>query len=157
MAWRFLAASDSLETFGDDVTEDMELPKGTRVRITMDFIMPVGYFFDLPGAEYIFRPVMPEGVDLIDVHSNGAWGAIVEGRVDPAWLIPLLTSVKFWAGVSLLAIGISVALGILVGWVRGDVEFPGADIKDIVKWGAIGAIGVFGIKLFSELAGRRET
>ena len=157
MAWKLLAQSDSLDTLGDDVIEDMELPKGTRVRITMDFIMPVGYFFDLPGAEYIFRPVMPEGVDLIDVHSNGAWGAIVEGRVDPAWLIPLLTSVKFWAGVSLLAIGISIALGIIVSWVRADGEFPGAGIRDIIKWSAIGIAGVLGIKIFSDLSRRRET
>ncbi len=156
MAWRLLAESDSIDTLGDDVIEDMELPKGTRVRITMDLILPVGYFFDLPGAEYIFRPIMPEGVDLIDVHSKGAWGVVVEGEVDPAWLIPLLTSVKFWAGVSLLAIGISIALGIIVSWVRADGEFPGVGIVNIIKWGAIGVVGVMGIKIVSDLARRRE-
>lgn len=156
MAWTLLAESSSLETFGDDIAEDMELPKGTRVRITMDFKLPVGYFFNLPGAEYIFRPIMPEGVELVDVHDNGAWGAVVEGEADPVWLIPLLTSIKFWAGVSLLAIGITFALGMIVSWVRGDAEFPGAGIRDIAKWAAIGAIGVFGIKFFSELARRRK-
>jgi len=156
MAWKLLAQSSSFDTFGDDVTEDMELPKGTRVRITMDFNLPVGYLFNLPGAKYIFRPVMPEGIDLIDVHDNGAWGAIVEGEADPAWLIPLLGSVKFWAGVSLLTIGVSIALGIIVSWVRADGEFPGAGIRDIIKWGAIGVVGVMGIKLLSDLSRRRE-
>lgn len=151
MAWKLVAESDSLETFGDDVVEDMELPKGTRVRITMNFHLPVGYFFNLPGAEYIFSPVMPEGIELIDVHANGAWGAIVEGVADPAWLIPLLTSVKFWAGVSLFSIGIAFALGIIISWVKGDIKLPGVDIGNIIKWGAVGIAGVLGIKLLSDL------
>ncbi len=156
MAWTFLAASDSFDTFGDDVTEDMELPKGTRICITMDLKLPVGYFFNLPGAEYLFRPVMPEGVELIDVHDNGAWGVIVEGEVDPAWLIPLLTSIKFWAGISLFAIGIAFALGMITSWIRGDAQFPGPGIRDIVKWGAIGTIAVLGIKFLSERRREKE-
>jgi len=155
MAWKFLAASDSFETFGDDVTEDMELPKGTPIRITMKFYLPIGYFFNLPGAEYLFRPVMPEGVDLVDVRANGAWGAIVEGVADPVWLIPLLTSIKFWAGISLFAIGVAFALGVITSWIRADGDFPGVGIGDIIKWGAIGVIGVLGIKLASDLAKRR--
>lgn len=160
MAWTLLAASDSIETLGDDVFEDMELPKGTRVRVTMDFNLPVGYFFDLPGAEYIFRPVMPEGVDLIDVHSNGAWGAVVEGVVDPALLLAILGFIKVhWLAISLITIGITFGLTELIKAIRfdGDVPSFAENIATIVKWGAIGAIGVSGIKFLSELARRRET
>jgi len=159
MAWTLLAQSDSIETLGDDVIEDMELPKGTRVRVTMDLILPVGYFFNLPGAEYIFRPFMPEGVELIDVHSNGAWGAIVEGVVDPAWLLAVLGFIKVhWLAISLITIGITFALSELIKSIRfnGDVPSLAANIATIVKWGAIGAVGVAGIKLLSDLS-RRQT
>lgn len=160
MAWELLAQSDSIETLGDDVIEDMELPKGTRVRITMDLILPVGYFFNLPGAEYIFRPFMPEGVELIDVHANGAWGATVEGVVDPAWLLAILGFIKMhWLAVSLITIGITFGLAELIKSIRfsGDVPSLAENIATIVKWSAIGVFGVLGIKIVSDLARRRET
>lgn len=158
MAWKLLAESDSITTLGDDIVEDIELPKGTRVRIAMDFILPVGYFFDLPGAEYIFRPIMPEGIELIDVHANGAWGATIEGTVDPAWLLATLAFIKVhWLVISLITIGITFALAELIRSIRfsGDVPSLAENIATIVKWGAIGVVGVLGIKLVSDLAKRR--
>lgn len=160
MAWRLLSQSDSIQTLGDDVIEDMELPEGTRVRVTMNFIMPIGYLFDLPGAEYIFRPMMPEGIDLIDVHSNGAWSAIIEGLVDPAWLIAALAFIKVhWLAISLITIGVTFGLAELIKSIRfdGDVPSLATNIATIVKWSAIGAVGVLGIKLLSDLSRRRES
>ncbi|GAJ23144.1 unnamed protein product, partial [marine sediment metagenome] len=34
---------------------DMELPKGTRVKVVMDLKVPVGWAFDAPWAEWLFR------------------------------------------------------------------------------------------------------
>lgn len=157
MAWKLLAQSDSIETLGDDVIEDMELPKGTRVRVTMDFKLPVGYFFDLPGAEYIFRPMMPEGIDLIDVHSNGAWGAIVEGVVDPAGLLAALAFIKVhWLGISIVTILGTFALTALILAIKLSADIkPFVNIAKIVKWSVIGVIGVMTIKIGSDLARRR--
>jgi len=157
MAWKLLAESDSIETLGDDIVEDIELPKGTRVRIAMDFILPVGYFFDLPGAEYIFRPIMPEGIELIDVHANGAWGATIEGAVDPPWLLASLAFIKVhWLVISLITIGITFALAELIRSIRfsGDVPSLAENIATILKWGALGVVGVLGVKLVSDLAKR---
>ena len=160
MSWKTLAQADSLEALGEDVIDDFELPHGTKVRWVLDLNVPVGYAFSLPGAEYLFRPMMPEGIELTDVRTNGHWGAIIEGDVDPAWLIAALAFVRVhWLAISLIAIGLGFVLAEIIKAVRfdGDFESPLASFSEILKWGAIGLIGVMGIKLISETMAKRKS
>jgi len=157
MAWVTVAESDRIETLGDDLTTDIELPKGTKVRFVMDLRLPVGSAFSLPGAEYIFRPFMPDGIDLIDVYGSGSQ-ATIECEADPAFLLAALAFIKaHWLAIGLITIGITLGLAALIYTIRCDVDKPiFGDWATIVKWGAIGVLGIFGIKLLTEILGGRH-
>lgn len=84
---------------------DRDLPKGTKIRI--EFNCKSSLFakrFDFFDAEYVFAPYVPDGVDLIDVHSEGNLG-VIECEADPP--VPLIAIVAF--AVRLLVIGAIVA------------------------------------------------
>ena len=94
---------------------EMELPKGSKVKVVMDLKLPLGWFFDAAGAEWIFKPFIPDGMELIDVYGEGNQG-IVEMEADPAWLLAILAFIKAnWltliiAGVFLTAIIASIII-----------------------------------------------
>lgn len=153
MGWQKVAESDSFETLEDSLSGDMELPTGTKVRLTMDLSMPVGYLFSAPGVEYIFRPFMPEGISLVDVHADDNWKAVVEGEANSPWLLAVIAFIgRHWVAIT---IG-GFLLYLLVNWVRCDVKVPASplgDIATIAKWTAVGVLGFLGIKLLSGVRG----
>jgi len=98
-----------------EVIPDITLPKGDPLRIVLELNLPVAKAFDLPGAELIFEPVMPEGLILEDVYGVGAWKVVIDCRVDPVGLPAVAAWLAAnWKILALLAIGIPVALGLLV-------------------------------------------
>ena len=127
--WETIAEGDSLETLR--TVRSRKLAKGTRVRFTMTTRawagIPTARAFDLPGAELIFRPVMPEGMRLLDVHSpDDRELVVVEAEVITNPAVTTSAIVAFvaanWFRLSLVAIGITVALGFLVTSIRIDAE-----------------------------------
>ncbi|GAJ08950.1 unnamed protein product, partial [marine sediment metagenome] len=72
---------------------ELELPKGSRIKVVMDLKLPLGWAFDVAGAELIFKPFTPDGTTLVDVYGEGSQG-IVELEADPVWLIPVLAFIK---------------------------------------------------------------
>jgi len=123
MGWVTVAEGTTFEMLGQARPAEVELPKGTPIRVVMELSQPAAFAFNTPGAEAIFRPVMPDGMELVDVHSEGWSTVIIEMRADPAFLVPLVAFVAaHWVGLSLAAIGLMVALGFLIAVVK--VEAP---------------------------------
>jgi len=88
--WQTVAQGTSLWDLQQTIA-DMELPKGSRMRIQMDTGFP--WVFDLAGAELAFKPFVPSGMDLVDVWGEGNQG-IVELESDPIWLAAALAFIK---------------------------------------------------------------
>ena len=117
---------------------NMELPKGAKVRVEMDFKVPgVGRAFDLPGAEWIFRTMVPDGVDLIDVYGEGSKG-IVEMESDPVWLLPMILFIQSnWVAIVIAGF----TLGLVVTMIRIFAAIPvGADFP--WQWVIIGGVAL---------------
>ena len=90
MAWQMVAEGVSIFELEQRVA-DMELPKGSKMRVIMD--SPFWWVFDVAGAELVFRPFMPSGMDLIDVYGENGKG-YVDMEADPAWLVATLAFIK---------------------------------------------------------------
>lgn len=110
--------------------EDMELPKGTRVKVVMDLKVPIGWAFDALGAELIFSPLIPSGMRLVDVYGGGSQG-IVEMEADPAWFLALLAFIKaHWVAI-LIALFV---LGMVIFFIRVMVEIVGPGPFGVPWW-----------------------
>ena len=142
---------------------DVEIPPGHPFVIELVLAIPVARAFDLPLAERIFRPIMPPGLELQDVHSDGSSTVIIEsltrdvstrhemGQAEMGFLPAVAAVAGFlavhWLGVSLSIIGISVALGFLVTTIRGKTLLG---VLGIPSWGAVllglGALALLMVK-----------
>ena len=129
MFWETIAEGPGIEELR--TIAERKLLKGTRVRFIMRTKtwagIPTARAFDLPGAELIFRPVMPKGMKLLDVHSpDDRELVVVKAEVIANPVVTTSTIVAFvaanWFKLSLVAIGIMVALGFLVTSIRIDAE-----------------------------------
>ena len=141
MAWRTVAEGTSLDTL-HNLIGDEEFGKGVPIRFELNLNQPVARLFDLAGAEWIFKNKMPVGLDLIDVHSEGDSKVIIETESDPVWLFAIVGFVKVhWLAISLITIGIFLALALLVVAVK--VKSPEIALGE-TKWImiAIAAIAV---------------
>jgi len=157
--WVTVAQGTTFEMLGQARPADVELPKGTPIRVVMELSQPVAFAFNMAGAEAIFRPAMPDGMELVDVHSAGLSTVVVEMRADPAWLLPLVAFVAVrWVGLSLAAIGLMVALGFLIAVVK--VEAPEELFEALAapkKWIALALIAVaaiVGLRALGKARGR---
>lgn len=143
MAWETVAEGTSLFDL-QSLVGDMELPKGTKMQVIMDLHLPVSWIFDVAGAELIFQPLMPEGMDLVDVYGEGSQG-VVEMEADPAWLLAVLAFLKaHW----LFIIIAGFLLGTLIAFITISIKLPaGAKIPFWLMVGA--AMGVVGIVILN--------
>ena len=135
---------------------DLDVPKGGRIRITMELNQPVAPAFDLAGAEWLFEDVMPEGLDLIDVHGEGLTTVVIEGEADPVRLamIPAFL-VSHWLGLSLAVMGIAATLGFLLLAIKVDVNKLVEAAPSVTKWLAIGAVGAAAIGVLAVVSKKR--
>lgn len=144
MAWEVLAQGPP-EEFGLSPPA-IELGKGTRMRLEMDTSpFPVAPLADLWGAEWVYDKLFNQaGAVILDVRSDGWYTIIVDMEADPVW-VPLLIA-------TILAI--VIAYGIRELKLMAEIGVPSpviSNIATIVKWAAIGVVGVAGIKLVSDL------
>ena len=129
MAWQTVAEGASFEEL-EQLVEDMELPKGTRVKAVMDLKLPIGWAFDAPGAELLFKYRIPEGLKLLDVYGEGSQ-AIVEMEADPAWLVAMLVFIKAnWLSI-LIA---TVVLGLVIMFIRIMIQITKPGLLGIPWW-----------------------
>jgi len=117
MSWKVAAEGASFSELEQTIA-DMELPKGTRMRVIMD--TPVSWVFDMAGAELAFKPFVPDGMELIDVYGEGGQG-IVEMEADPAWLVVTLAFIKaHWLAIIIAGF----VLALIVQFIRVMIEVP---------------------------------
>ena len=117
---------------------DMNLIKGTKVRIVMDTW--ASWAFDMAGAELVFNPFVPDGLDLVDVWGESGKG-IVELEADPAWLLVMLAFIKaHWLAITIAGLVLSAIITFIVVMVK----LPAA--AQIPIWLLVGAAaGVLGL------------
>ena len=132
------------------IVNDMELPKGTKMRVVMDTSFP--WLFDMAGAELAFKPFIPEGMDMVDVWGENGQG-IVEMEADPAWLLAVLAFMKaHWLAITIAG----VLLYAIIQFIQVVVKLP--PIAQTATWVALGALlGVAGLIYFSKYIPRRGT
>lgn len=119
MEWVTIAEGTSLSNL-KQLVADRELKKGVPVRFEITLNLPVAHAFDMAGAEHIFRPMMPAGLDLKDVYSpDDKYQVVIEAESDPVWIVAIVAFVKaHWLAISLITIGIALALGFLVASIK---------------------------------------
>lgn len=139
--WRTVAQGTSIFDLESTIGE-MELTKGTKVRVIMDTW--ASWAFDMAGAELIFKPFIPDGLDLIDVYGESGQG-IVDMEADPAWLLGVLLFIKaHWVAITLAGL----ALYAIISFISVMVKVPAvAQIPIALIIGA--AVGIVGLTLLA--------
>jgi len=122
--WKVVATGTSFSSL-DMAVEDMLLPKGTRVKVVMDCLPGTSWVFDLAGMENVFRPSMPEGMELIDVWGEGNKG-YVEMEADPPWPVAMIAGLPVWAWLAIGGVGGLVILGLIITFIVVMIKVPGA-------------------------------
>lgn len=153
MAWVQVASGPSIDTLNVQVA-DFELPKGTPVRMVLDLRWPVGWAFDLPGAEILFRQQAPPGLLLKGVYSEGWSKAVIEYEVDPAWLVAVVVFVKaHWL---LLTIAGFTMLALVRGFRIETLEEVVKAIPSTAKWVGLAILGLLALTATKYLPERRK-
>lgn len=151
MAWQTVAGGASFAEL-TTIIGDMELPKGTRVKVVMDLKLPLGWVFDTPMTQLAFGYLIPDGMKLIDVYGEGSQG-IVEMEADPAWLLALLAFVKaHWVAI-LIA---TFVLGLIILFIRVMVEIVGPGPFGVPWWAWIVGGAAIGVPIIMSLLKKRR-
>lgn len=145
--WIIAAEGTSIWDLESTVGE-LSLPKGSRIKVVMDLRLPLGWAFDMAGAESLFKPFAPGGTKVIDVYGEGSTG-IVEMEADPVWLLGFLAFIKaHWIAIMIAGFVLTVIIMSIIVLVKIAVA-PALPIAAIA---IIGALAIGGIIL----VGRRE-
>jgi len=148
MAWVTIMEGNSLEEFSEATPIVEDLPAGTRFRIVIDTHLPVAPIANILGAEWLAQQLLDYEARVIDVYSVGWYQVVIE--MEALGVPPLV--------IAAIIIAAIFAVGYLISAIRMDAQLPGpiANLATIVKWAAIGAIGVLGIKLASDYMRERK-
>jgi len=146
--WQTVAQGTSIFDLESTIGQ-LELTKGTKVRVVMDTWAP--WAFDIAGAELVFKPFVPAGLDLIDVYGESGQG-IVDMEADPAWLLAVVAFLKaHWLAITIAGF----ALYVIVSFITVMVKIPAA--AQIPVWLLIGAAaGIVGLVVLSARAPPRS-
>ena len=138
-------------SFGEleQVVADMELRKGTKIRVVMDTW--ASWAFDVAGAEWTFKPFVPDGLELIDVYGENGQG-IVDMEADPAWLVATLAFIKaHWLAITIAGL----ALALIISFITVMVKVPAAaQIPIALLVGiAVGVVGLMALSAYTRRGG----
>ena len=127
---------------------------------------PFADAFDLAGAELIFKKFMPPGLRLLDVRGRGRHEVVIrtevvggntaeagQGTAEMGFVFTLGAVGNFiaanWLGISLVTIGLTFALGLLVASITGKgVLGDPKGAADALAKGALVAVVVAGVIFF---------
>jgi len=130
--WQTVAEGTSFWNLKDTLG-NVELPKGTRMRVVMETSAP--WLFDVAGAEFVFKPVVPDNMKLIDVWGEGNEGIVEMEVTGTFWPVILAFLRAHWVA---LAIG-TIVLATVVSFITVMVKVPA--VAQIPVWLIIGAAG----------------
>lgn len=126
--WMVLAQGSSVEEFEACRPSIEELPKGTRIRLTVEtpWYIPIAPLADLFFAEIMASWFIDEtGCAITDVEGIGANTIIVHMEADPGWVIPLILAIAVIVG------GIAIIISVI------KLE---ADVPAMFRWGSYAVI-----------------
>ena len=92
MGWIVAAQGTSFSDLKETI-QDMELPKGTKMKVVMDLKVPVGGSFNWAVSDWLAEKFVPDGMEFIDAYGEGSQGTI-EMESDPAFLLAILAFIK---------------------------------------------------------------
>ncbi len=106
-----------------NVLTTMKLNPGDKVLVTMDLKLPMGWAFDAAGAELLFKPLMPDHMNLIDVWGEDSVGYVEMEATSPPlaavlafisnhWLAILIAGAVIAALVFLVTVSVKTAVSI---------------------------------------------
>jgi type IV secretory pathway TrbD component len=93
-----------------NVITDYHLKRGDRVRLKLDVVSPMGYLFNLAGAELAFSPLMPEHMNLIDVWGEGNSGYVEMEATSPPLAAVLGFIADNWLAVTIAGVVVAVII-----------------------------------------------
>lgn len=147
MEWQEVAKGTNIWDLESTVGE-LKLSKGSKLRVIIDLKLPLGWAFDMAGAELIFKPFIPDGMTLIDVYGEGSQG-IIDMEADPAWLLAILAFIKaHW-------LVIMIAGFVLTAIIASIIILVKIAIAPTLPVAAIAIVG--GLVLMGILLARRQT
>ena len=142
--WQIVAEGTSIFDL-ESIIGQMELTKGMKVRVVMDTWVP--WLFDTAGAELIFKPFVPDGLDLIDVYGESGQG-IVDMEADPAWLLAVVAFIKaHWVAITIAGFLLAAIISFIVVMVKvpAAAQIPVALLVGV----AIGVVGLIVLSISS--------
>ena len=138
--WKTVAEGTNLWDLGSKVGE-LELPKGSKLRVVMNLVLPVGWAFDVAGAEHIFEPFVPDGMDLIDVYGEGSQG-FIDMEADPAWLVAVLAFIRaHWLAITIAGFMLTALIASIIVLAKIAVA-PALPIASIAIVGGLALVGI---------------
>ena len=148
--WQVVAEGMNIWNLESTIGE-LQLPKGSKMQIVLNLKMPLGWAFDVAGAELIFRPFIPEGMDLVDVYGEGSQ-AFIDLEADPAWLLAVLAFIKaHWLAIIIAGFVLTTIIASIIILVKIAVA-PALPVAAIA---IIGALVLGGFLLVSQNPRRR--
>ena len=143
MAWELVAEGtpDSFQSTGAIA----DLPHGTRIKLEVDTIWGLAYLANIWGAEWVIQHFIEADVTITNAYSVGPDRVVAEGYVSsPVAVTTIVAIVLIVLGIA----GIAYIIHELRLWAQTG---EGPSLATIIKWGAIGVVGVLGIKLATDL------
>ena len=141
--------SDSLDGFAGATPTVEDLPAGTTFRIVIDTVVPIAPLLDIPWlSEWLAGQLLDYDAEVLEVYNVGWYQLVIKMKalgVDPVTIAIIVVAGLF-------------AIAAVIYSIRMDADMPSplTSLATIIKWSAIGVVGVMGIKIFSDLARRRE-
>jgi len=143
MSWQVAAEGTNIWDLESKIGE-LKLAKGTKVRVVFNLTMPLGWVFDAAGAELVFKPFIPEGMDLIDVYGEGSQG-FIDMEADPAWLLAVLVFIRaHWLAITIAGFVLTAIIASIIVLVKIAVA-PALPVAAIAIVGGLVVLGTLSV------------
>jgi len=140
MPWEVVAEGTNIWDLASTVGE-LELPKGSKVKVVMDLKVPVGGMFNWAVADWIAAGFVPEGLVFVDAYGEGSQGTI-EFEADPAWLLAVLAFIQaHWLALAIAGLLLTAIIIAIIVMVKVAVA-PALPVADIAIGGGLAVIGI---------------
>lgn len=136
--WEVVAQGVNLWDLESTVGE-LKLPKGSKLRVVIDLKFPLGWAFG--GADLIFKPFIPDGMELVDVYGEGSTG-FIDMEADPAWLLAVLAFIKaHWLAITIAGFVLTFIIASIIILVKIAVV-PASSVATIAIIGGLAVAGL---------------
>lgn len=122
---------------------NMELTKGSKMKVIMDLKLPIGGMFNWAVADWLAQRFVPDGMEFVDAYGEGSEG-VIEFEADPAWLLAILAFIKaHWLALTIAGLLLTAIIASIIILVKVAV----APTLPIATLAIVGGIILAGILL----------